>query len=79
MCIRFQPGTSSPHTDTWLRYLVVAPPDASLRRQVAEARALRWFTWDELETVDLDPGLRRALRAARAVMLAPNTEEESDR
>jgi 8-oxo-dGTP pyrophosphatase MutT (NUDIX family) len=67
------------HRHLDLRYLVVAPPDASLRRQVAEARALRWFTWDELETVDLDPGLRRALRAARAVMLAPNTEEESDR
>jgi 8-oxo-dGTP pyrophosphatase MutT (NUDIX family) len=67
------------HRHLDLRYLVVAPPDASLRRQVAEARALRWFTWDELETADLDPGLRRALRAARAVMLAPNTEEESDR
>ena len=54
------------HLHLDLRYLVVAPAGAALRRQAAEARALRWFTWDELAALDLDPGLRRALRAAQA-------------
>ena len=59
-------GDEPEHRHLDLRYLVVAPPDAVLHRQAAEARALRWFTWDELAALDLDPGLRRALRAARA-------------
>ena len=73
-------GSEPAHRHLDLRYLVVAPRDASLRRQAAEARALRWFTWEELASVDLDPGLRRALRAARALM-APTTHprEEADR
>jgi 8-oxo-dGTP pyrophosphatase MutT (NUDIX family) len=54
------------HRHLDLRYLVVAPAGATLRRQAAEARALRWFTWDELAALALDPGLRRALRAAQA-------------
>ena len=67
-----------------LRYraLVVAPLDATLHRLAAEVRALRWFTWDELATLDLDPGLRRALRAARALTTPSRTtrsEEASDR
>ncbi len=59
-------GDEPAHRHLDLRYLVVAPGGATLRRQAAEARDLRWFTWDELSTLDLDPGLRRALRAARA-------------
>jgi 8-oxo-dGTP pyrophosphatase MutT (NUDIX family) len=59
-------GDEPEHSHLDLRYLVVAPSDAVLHRQAAEARALRWFTWDELAALDLDPGLRRALRAARA-------------
>jgi 8-oxo-dGTP pyrophosphatase MutT (NUDIX family) len=61
-------GDEPAHRHLDLRYLVVAPHDASLRRQAAEVRALRWFTWEELATLDLDPGLRRALRAARALL-----------
>jgi 8-oxo-dGTP pyrophosphatase MutT (NUDIX family) len=73
-------GDEPAHRHLDLRYLVVAPRDASLHRQPAEARALRWFTWEELATVDLDPGLRRAFRAARALMSpTPHTQEESDR
>jgi 8-oxo-dGTP pyrophosphatase MutT (NUDIX family) len=68
-------GDEPEHSHLDLRYLVVAPSDAVLHRQAAEARALRWFTWDELAALDLDPGLRRALRAARA----QTAEEESDR
>jgi 8-oxo-dGTP pyrophosphatase MutT (NUDIX family) len=55
------------HRHLDLRYLVVAPPGAALRRAEAEARALRWFRWSELAALDLDPGLRRALAAARAL------------
>ena len=54
------------HLHLDLRYLVVAPAGATLRRQAAEARALCWFPWADLPTLDLDPGLRRALRAAQA-------------
>lgn len=59
-------GDEPAHRHLDLRYLVVAPAGAALRRRAAEARALRWFAWGDLERLDLDPGLRRALRAARA-------------
>lgn len=73
-------GDEPAHRHLDLRYLVIAPPNASLRRLVAEVRALRWFTWDELPTLDLDPGLRRALAAARALTSpSPNPQEEADR
>lgn len=73
-------GDEPAHRHLDLRYLIVAPRDPSLRRRAVEARALRWFTWEELATVDLDPGLRRALRAARALMSPSlHEQEESDR
>jgi 8-oxo-dGTP pyrophosphatase MutT (NUDIX family) len=59
-------GDEPAHRHLDLRYLVLAPMRAALRRRAAEARALRWFTWDELDDLDLDAGLRRALRTARA-------------
>ena len=34
-------------------------------RLPAEAADLRWFGWEELPRLDLDPGLRRALAKAR--------------
>jgi 8-oxo-dGTP pyrophosphatase MutT (NUDIX family) len=74
-------GEEPAHRHLDLRYLVVAPDDAMLRRLASEARALRWFTWAELDGLDLDPGLRRALRAARAHMsrsLTPRSQEASD-
>jgi 8-oxo-dGTP pyrophosphatase MutT (NUDIX family) len=75
-------GDEPAHRHLDLRYLVIAPHDASLRRLAAEARALRWFTWEGLAALDLDPGLRRALRAARAFTnssLTAHSEEASDR
>jgi 8-oxo-dGTP pyrophosphatase MutT (NUDIX family) len=54
------------HEHLDLRYLVVASPAVALRPSAGEARDLRWFRWDELEPLDLDPGLRRALGTARA-------------
>jgi len=56
------------HQHLDLRYLVLAPSGARGRRLVAEARALRWFGWDELEPLDLDAGLVRALAKARAIL-----------
>lgn len=54
------------HLHLDLRYLVTAPDGAEPSRAAAEARSVRWFPWDELGRLDLDPGLRRALRKARA-------------
>jgi 8-oxo-dGTP pyrophosphatase MutT (NUDIX family) len=68
-------GAEPAHRHLDLRYLVLAPPGAMLRRAAAEARALRWFGWDELAALDLDPGLRRALGTARALVAAPLQHE----
>ena len=68
------------HRHLDLRYLVVAPSDARLRRDATEARALRWFGWSELPAVDLDPALRRALRTALALISSnARVQEEPDR
>jgi 8-oxo-dGTP pyrophosphatase MutT (NUDIX family) len=71
-------GDEPAHRHLDLRYLVIAPPGASLHRRAAESRALRWFTWGELATADLDPGLRRALRAARVLTATLRVQEESE-
>jgi 8-oxo-dGTP pyrophosphatase MutT (NUDIX family) len=75
-------GDEPAHRHLDLRYLVIAPVGVRMRRRATEARALRWFTWAELAIVDLDPGLRRALRTARALIsaaLASSREEDSHR
>ncbi len=59
-------GDEPAHRHLDLRYLVIAPDSMPPRLAPAEARALRWFAWEELPALDLDPGLCRALRAARA-------------
>jgi 8-oxo-dGTP pyrophosphatase MutT (NUDIX family) len=58
-------GEDPPHQHLDLRYLVVAPPGAALAPSAREARVTRWFTWDELPGLDLDPGLVRGLGKAR--------------
>lgn len=62
-----RPGEPA-HQHLDLRYLVIAPAEAPLRRAAEEARVLRWFGWDELDALGLDPGLRRALATARALV-----------
>ena len=53
------------HQHLDLRYLVMAPREAGLRRSVEETNDLRWFSWDELPALGLDPGLTRLLAKAR--------------
>jgi 8-oxo-dGTP pyrophosphatase MutT (NUDIX family) len=53
------------HQHLDLRYLVVAPPQAAVRPAPREARVTRWFSWAELSSLDLDPGLVRGLEKAR--------------
>jgi 8-oxo-dGTP pyrophosphatase MutT (NUDIX family) len=53
------------HEHLDLRYLVVADAGEPLRPADGETRQVRWFQWDELQALDLDHGLRRALAKAR--------------
>jgi len=61
-------GGEPAHLHLDLRYLVVAPTGAALARAAAESDELRWFGWDELGPLALDPGLRRALAKAQALL-----------
>ena len=60
------PAATSPRTSTstfgisWWR-----PPDAEIARCLEETNDLRWFSWDELDALGLDAGLRRLLEKAR--------------
>jgi 8-oxo-dGTP pyrophosphatase MutT (NUDIX family) len=56
------------HQHLDLRYLVMAPADAVIAPAAGESEHIRWFGWEELGGLDLDPGLRRALAKARAVV-----------
>ncbi len=58
-----RPGEPA-HEHLDLRYLAVAGAGALTRAQ-EEAADLKWFAWDELEDLDLDPGLRRGLAKVR--------------
>ena len=58
-------GSEPAHFHLDLRYLVVAPADASLSLRAEESSALQWFAWDGLDGLDLDEGLRRGLAKAR--------------
>jgi 8-oxo-dGTP pyrophosphatase MutT (NUDIX family) len=53
------------HEHLDLRYLVVAPHDAPLLPGTGESERIRWFPWDDLAGLGLDPGLARALAKAR--------------
>jgi 8-oxo-dGTP pyrophosphatase MutT (NUDIX family) len=59
-------GDEPAHLHLDLRYLLLAPAEAALVRSPMESDDLRWFGWDELAELDLDPGLRRALAKTRA-------------
>ncbi len=61
-------GAEPQHLHLDLRYLVAADRRAAIAHAEAESQALRWFDWDELARLDLDPGIQRALRKARAIL-----------
>jgi 8-oxo-dGTP pyrophosphatase MutT (NUDIX family) len=56
------------HEHLDLRYFVMAPDDAALTHRPDESNALRWFGWDELPALGLDPGLTRALAKVRRIV-----------
>jgi 8-oxo-dGTP pyrophosphatase MutT (NUDIX family) len=58
-------GDEPAHEHLDLRYLVTADDSAALQPAAGETTRVRWFSWDELQALDLDHGLRRALSKAR--------------
>jgi 8-oxo-dGTP pyrophosphatase MutT (NUDIX family) len=54
-------GDEPAHAHLDLRYLVIAPEPGVIARSAVETSDARWFGWDELPGLDLDPGLVRAL------------------
>ena len=63
-------GSEPAHLHLDLRYLCVAGDAEPLVRAADESDDLRWFAWDELGALDLDPGVLRALAKARALTSA---------
>ncbi len=61
-------GDEPAHEHLDLRYLVLAPGDAAITLNAEESRALRWFSWHELNGLGLDAGLRRAVAKARPLV-----------
>jgi 8-oxo-dGTP pyrophosphatase MutT (NUDIX family) len=61
-------GDEPAHEHLDLRYLVVAPEDASVAPDLAELHEIRWVGWGETEALQPDHGLRRALAKAQAIL-----------
>lgn len=61
-------GNEPAHEHLDLRYLVVAPGEPVVDPDLAEMHAIRWVAWDDAASLGPDPGLRRALAKARAVV-----------
>jgi len=62
-------GRDPAHLHLDLRYVVIAPEDATLIRSANETNSLRWFGWDELGPLGLDGGLHRGLAKARRIVV----------
>jgi 8-oxo-dGTP pyrophosphatase MutT (NUDIX family) len=62
-----RPGEPA-HEHLDLRYLVVAPPGAAPSPALGESTRIRWFKWEEMGALGLDPGLVRAFAKARAIV-----------
>lgn len=64
---RIPAGREPAHDHLDLRYLLWTPTPEAIEVS-AESRALRWFTWAELDALPgLDPATRRAFAKARGV------------
>ena len=61
-------GDEPAHDHLDMRYLVTAPDGAAAAHRPDESNSLRWFAWDELPDLQLDPGLTRALGKARRLL-----------
>ena len=61
-----RPGEPA-HEHLDLRYLVLADEGALMPAR-GEARIVKWFQWNELAPLELDPGLRRGLAKARRLL-----------
>jgi 8-oxo-dGTP pyrophosphatase MutT (NUDIX family) len=59
-----RPGEPA-HEHLDLRYLVVASDTEPLRPGSGESERIRWFRWDDVARLGLDPGLTRAFQKAR--------------
>jgi 8-oxo-dGTP pyrophosphatase MutT (NUDIX family) len=59
-----RPPAEDAHLHLDVRFLVVAPPGATLAAN-HESEALRWVAWDDLADYEVDDGLRRLAVAAR--------------
>jgi len=66
-----RPGEPA-HAHLDLRYLVVAPPGSVPAPDLLELHAARWVAWDDVAALGPDPGLRRALAKARALVTLPD-------
>ena len=66
--------TDPEHEHLDLRYLFVADPRESLRGEeneepsLVEGPAVRWFGTEEALAMDIDPGLKRMIRKAAAIL-----------
>ena len=65
-------GDEPAHEHLDLRYLVVAPKGARISPALAELHELRWVGWDEVDALEPDHGLRRALAKASALVRRPS-------
>jgi 8-oxo-dGTP pyrophosphatase MutT (NUDIX family) len=61
-------GGEPAHEHLDLRYLVVAPGGAAVAPDLAELHQIRWVRWDEVDPLNPDHGLRRALNKARSLL-----------
>ena len=61
---RVAPPHEDPHLHYDVRFLVIAPPDASLQLN-HESTDGRWVPWDEADAVPIDAGTQRLVAAAR--------------
>lgn len=61
-------GPEPAHDHLDLRYLTIAPRDATPVARPEESSVLRWFAWNELGELGLDAGLHRLLRKVRPLV-----------
>ncbi len=61
---RVAPPREDPHFHYDVRFLVLAPPGASMRRN-HESTDGRWVPWNDVDSVPIDAGMKRLVAAGR--------------